>query len=283
MGKFDSFRGSKPSGQVPVARSQEGLPTKSESDRRARYVTLGKDAAAKGEIAGALGQNNSFAIALDATGSMACLIDDAKKSITTILNRIYEESKVRVAIQIFAYRDYDVPHAICERSSRTRDSQELVRWLEQVRVHGGGANEGEAIEAVFEAINGDKRPNAVLLAGDEPSNPRSDLDARGLRGTKTAHDWASKFGDTNVPIHTFVVGQDPRTVKDFACISRMSGGQTGRLDGSAAMIDMAVMAMLASLKGSTSVRGYMERYALSDNAKEFGALLLSGPGATSKK
>jgi hypothetical protein len=45
------------------------------------------------------------------------------------------------------------------------------------------------------------------------------------------------------------------------------------------MIDMAVMAMLAALKGPLAVQNYMRQYQLSSNAADFGKLLLEGPKA----
>ena len=275
MGKFDNYKGGRPSGRPP-ATSQSGALTSTGEGRHARYVAKAKQAEAAGK-APRLARAGQFVIALDATGSMASLIDDARQNITTILNRIDEEAKTKVRIRIYVYRDYDVRHIICESSSLSADAQELARWLAAVRVTGGGANPGEAIESVLEAVHEAGEAGAVLLAGDEPSNPRSDLDGRGLRETPTAHDWARRFAQKGVPIHTFAVGDYPPTIKDFQEIARLSGGQAGRLDGSAAMIDMAVMAMLSSLKGSASVRSYMERYALSDGARKFGHLLLTGP------
>ena len=65
----------------------------------------------------------------------------------------------------------------------------------------GRLNPGEAVETALEAIYNAAEASAVLLAGDEPSNPRSDLDARGHNQNKpTAHDWARRFGGKNVPI-----------------------------------------------------------------------------------
>jgi len=276
MGKFDSYKGGKPSGQPLAVKSRADALTSAEGDRHARYIARAKEAEAAGKLPGSA-RAGQFAIALDATGSMASLIDDARQNITTILNRIYEEAKTSVRIRIYVYRDYDVRHIICESSSLTADAQELARWLARVRVSGGGANDGEAIEAVLEAIHDAGEASAVLLAGDEPSNPRTDLDARGLQDKPTAHDWARRFAQKGVPIHTFAVEDDPRTVRDFQELAQLSEGRAGRLDGSAAMIDMAVMAMLSSLQGSASVRRYMERHALSENARKFGNLLLTGP------
>ncbi len=60
-------------------------------------------------------------------------------------------------------------------------------------------------------------------------------------------------------------------------LASLSGGKSGRLDGSAEMIDMAVMAMLAKLKGSEGVKAYMRDYHIGSRAAEFGQLLLEGP------
>jgi hypothetical protein len=277
MGKFDNYKGKTSSGRLPAGKSRSSSLTSPGEDRHAKYIAKGKEAEAAGRSPGRTQGVGQFAIALDATGSMASLIDGARQNITTILNRIYDEAGMKVQIRMYVYRDYDVKNIICESSSLTADAQDLARWLGGVRVAGGGANDGEAIEAAFEAIYEAGEASAVLLAGDEPSNPRRDLDARGLHETPTAQDWARRFAQQGVPIHTFAVGAYPATISDFQDIARLSGGQAGRLDGTAAMLDMAVMAMLSSLKGAASVRRYMERYALSDGSKKFGMLLLSGP------
>lgn len=276
MGKFDRFGGDKKSGLPTAGAAGPGALATTGADRQARYIAKARAAVAEGRTVP--GTNaTAFAVALDATGSMAGLIDDARKHIKTILARIYEEAQARVSVRVYVYRDYDVPKIVCQSSQLSGDAGELEAWLAAVRVDGGGSNSGEAVEAALEAIDNAGEASAVLLAGDEPSNPRSDLDARGRQNTLTAHDWARRFGQKNVPIHTFAVGDRPSTLKDFQEISRLSGGQAGRLDGSTAMIDMAVMAMLAKLKGTSSVNRYMQRYNLSDQSRKFGTLLLGSP------
>lgn len=277
MGKFDSFGANKKPELPASAAPTSGALAPTERDRQARYIAKAQKAQAAGRIVPGTHGGGSFAIALDATGSMASLIDGARKSIKAILDRIYEEAKTRVRVRVYVYRDYDVQNMICQCSQLTGDARELEQWLAQVRVDGGGTNLGEAVEAALEAIHHAGEASAVLIAGDEPSNPRSHLDARGLRNMLSAHDWARRFAQKGIPIHTFVVGSYPQTIRDFQEIAQLSGGQAGFLDGSTAMIDMAVLAMLSSLKGSASVSRYMERYAISDGTKKFGALLLKGP------
>ena len=49
------------------------------------------------------------------------------------------------------------------------------------------------------------------------------------------------------------------------------------MDGSEEMIDMAVMAMLAALKGSEGVKAYMRDYHVTSRGAAFGRLLIEGP------
>ncbi len=82
----------------------------------------------------------------------------------------------------------------------------------------------------------------------------------------TAHDWARYFVEKQVPIHTFVVAQRPDTTLDFQTISDLSGGQSGRLDGSDAVTDMVVMAILSRL---TSVDRGLLRFLNADGYCQF--------------
>jgi hypothetical protein len=218
-----------------------------------------------------------FALALDATGSMANLIDMAKASIEQILRRVVREAGRPVEIMLVAYRDYDVPNDIVTTSEPSEDHDKLIAWLKAIRAHGGGGNDGEAVEVALTKIGTAGQFDAILLAGDEPPNNRQFLNARGLKDTRTAQDLARDFGQAHTPIHTFLVGEDPRTAKAFGEIAALSGGRTGTLDGTAAMIDMAVMAMLAALKGNEAVRSYMQKYQLTSSSAAFGKLLLEGP------
>jgi hypothetical protein len=223
------------------------------------------------------GTTARFAIALDATGSMAGLIDMAKKSVTEILKRVISGAGRPVEIMLVAYRDYDVPNDIVITSAVTNDANALIAWLEKVRAHGGGSNDGEAVERALEAIGAAGTFDAVMVAGDEPSTSRATVQARRRDGLQ-AEDYAKRFAQASTPIHTLVVGSNPRTIRDFATLSSLSGGKSGKLDGSSEMIHMAVMAMLAKLKGSEGVRAYMKDYHVTSRAAtDFGNLLLEGP------
>jgi hypothetical protein len=146
-----------------------------------------------------------------------------------------------------------------------------------VRAYGGGANAGEAIEVALRAIYEADEVSAVLLAGDEPSNPRSSLDGHNHRQDSTAREWAPRFSERGTPVHTFLVGDRADTKADFAAIAKLSGGQSGVLDGSEAMTQMAVMAMLERLAGSAAVERYAAATRLSISARDFSRKLIAGP------
>lgn len=276
--KFGGFLGDG-SARPPVPSGAGGSRVaRPDGDRSPAYAEIARAARAAGRIVGASLAKPCLAIALDATGSMSGLIDDARRSIGKILNGIYAESKVQVRIRIYAYRDYDVPQGLLDSSDLTGDSQVLSRWLTSVRAYGGGANAGEAIEVALEAIYNANEVSAVLLAGDEPSNPRETLNAHSQTQRPTAREWAPRFSEKGIPIHTFLVGSRADTRSDFEMIAKLSGGQAGNLDGSEAMIQMAVMAMLERLSGIAAVERYAGTNRLSIGARDFSRKLIAGPG-----
>lgn len=216
-----------------------------------------------------------FAIALDGTASMSHLIDRAMGDISEIIDRITREANCSVEIEIFIYRDYDVSASkLVERSGLQSDAKVLASWLSSVQVQGGGANDGEAVEAALQEALEMNEFNAVLIAGDEPANTERHIQKYAPSGTKSAQTLAAAFKKRSCPIHAFVVGSRDSAVQSFKEISKVSGGQTGFLDGSGDMIDMAVMAMLSALRGRSAVAKYIEGRRLSLPAENFGQLLL---------
>ena len=274
MGKFDRYRDPQP--LLPGNRpGTTAISTGRAAEEIAKAEARAVDLKAADKLI--FGNPAHVAIVLDATGSMAHLLEATKEALGEIIGRVSREAGRPIEIELFVYRDYDVPNDLLERSGRTTQPQRLVGWLSGVRALGGGANDGEAIEAALEAILADGTFGVVLLAGDEPSNSAATV-AAAKRNGRAAKDLASVFGERKVPIHSFVVGGDPRTQADFRAISERSGGKSGRMDGSREMIDLAVMAILNCLKGATSVRKYMDGTRLSANARSFGQQLLLDKG-----
>jgi hypothetical protein len=269
-GELDKFSGSSlsPTSATNLAESGNKIPAWARPASKASSTTA--DNILRGSTA-------RFAIALDATGSMSGLIEMAKQSIGEILRRVIREAGRPVEIMLVAYRDYDVPNEIVEASAASKDANALIAWLNKIRAHGGGANDGEAVERALETILNAGQFDGVMVAGDEPPNSSSFVQRARGKESPVAEDLGRRFAQANTPIHTFVVGEDDRTIRAFASLASLSGGKSGKLDGSAEMIDMAVMAMLAKLKGTEGVKAYMRDYHVTSRAAEFGRLLLEGP------
>ena len=272
MSKFDKYKGS-----PTLLPGQSGTGTQLRPSRVTEEIARAKTLAHETGAAERLisGDPTHVAIALDATGSMSHLLRATTDAISEIITRVSREAGRIIEIELFVFRDYDVLDRLLERSGRSAEPQHLISWLSRVQALGGGANDGEAIEAALEAILREGTFGVVLLAGDEPSNSAASVRRAG-RNARHAHDLARAFGEQKVPIHSFVVGSDPRTVADFRAISQQSGGKSGRMDGSKEMIDLAVMAILDRLKGAEGVRRYMAGAQLTDNARAFGDQLLLG-------
>jgi hypothetical protein len=220
----------------------------------------------------------SVAIALDATGSMHALLQSAKDAIGEIMRRTATELGRPLEIELFAYRDYDVPQELLLRSGKATDHHQLASWLAKVEALGGGGNDGEAIEVALSSILEDGRFACVLLAGDEPPNSLASIRGAHRQNQSDSMTIARLLGEQRIPVHSFVVGNDRRTVRDFATLSELSGGKCGRLDGTREMIDLAVLAILASIRGVAAARRYAESVQLTENAQAFAdALLLEGP------
>ena len=277
MSRFDKFP-RQPAHPVPVPRQESKSSTEiSEQLQRKGYSSADADRIPEQVARVLFPRKGVFVFCLDATGSMAPTLKDAKNSLREIATRMASEAKCAVEIEVIAYRDYDMGNLVREDSGLTADMEKLVKFLDGLGAAGGGADGGEAVQAGLERALQIENLCAVLLAGDEPAHTRLQLNGMQRHQQLTAAELARQFGDKKIPVHTFVVGQRPDTIASFEAIAQASGGKRGFLDGSKAMIDMAVMAMLASLKGAAAVQVYMQKNLLSDNAADFGRLLIEGP------
>ena len=171
MGKFSAFGSG-----VPAIGTGKPVQSAALARERVRMEQTAKSLTAAGGPVG-FGKPARVAIALDATGSMAGLIEDAKRSIEEILRRTAREAGQSVEIELIVYRDYDVANVV-SRSGATTDHNKLVGWLRSASPIGGGANDGEAVEAALALVQ-EGSFACVLLAGDEPSNGRANLLAAG--------------------------------------------------------------------------------------------------------
>jgi hypothetical protein len=189
---------------------------------------------------------------------MEPFITDTKGSIGEIIRRVQELAQQTVAIQFFIYRDYhDRRAGILEVSELSSNYRYLSGWLHRITAW-GGHDMPEAIEYTLHRILSQGGFRAVLLAGDAPSHTAREIREQSWERMPTAQELARSFGERELPIHTFIVQQDPATVQDFRAIAAAAGGVTGYLQRNRNdMLDMAVMAILECLAGRSAVESYI--------------------------
>jgi hypothetical protein len=140
-------------------------------------------------------------ILMDATGSMAGLLTQAKNTVETIFERaqkILKDYKIDpncFEMQFVCYRDYDCGvENILHASSWERRPENLRAFLETIHAHGGGDYE-EAIEIGFWHVNQEnlkEKVSQVILIGDAPAKAKNVI----INDRKTYYTdgWEKKFG-----------------------------------------------------------------------------------------
>lgn len=258
-----------------IARREDG-PVSVPPDRRARYAEAAERA---------IGKEVAVDFFMDATGSMAPLIENAKRSIAAIVTHLLREEQVAIQMRLGVYRDYPINDHIFAVSKRTNDPTILLNWLQPIVAHGGQhliPGDPEAVEYALAQTEGD----LVIVAGDSPSHQKFrilELVERGItHDPRTAFEIAQEHGAAGKPIYALVVpqkeGPDPLTVADFRAISEASGGASGILDGGEALLQMIVMTVLQNAKGGHAVRTFADRRQLTAGSQAFAQRLMIGSG-----
>ncbi len=220
-------------------------------------------------------------IALDATGSMEALIENARRILGDVMRRVQEEiPSAKIEFVIVAFRDYHHDgRDLLQVSEQTGEYTRLVGWLEHVHAFGGD-DFPEAVEHALKHILLLKTtPDIVILAGDAPGHTAGEIPTYDyITDRRTARQVAIEYGQRNVPIYALVVNNLPPTVADFEAIAIASGGASGKLDGSDAMLQMISMAILKKLGGREAVTRFVgKQKQLTEGVRAFsGKLLTSG-------
>ncbi|MFA5994929.1 MAG: hypothetical protein WCW27_03475 [Patescibacteria group bacterium] len=264
----------------------------------ARYRQAGQQA--KEEQTSAQ-KEGKVVILIDATGSQQPTINGVRNQMDDIVMRAREQAGERLQVEVIAYRDYG-DSKIIERSGFRNDPGQIKQWLRGIYAAGGGERGEdpypypEALEyGLNEVVQMQDVVDMVLIIGDARAHSAEELVYYRKRGypvpNGVATDVAKTLRDSKVIIHTFHVPHpedseckegSPLALENFKAIAKAGGGQCGILDGSEAVRDMAVMAILAALKGGgvagkKVVQDYMAKYAgqLSSGSQDFGNKLLT--------
>jgi Mg-chelatase subunit ChlD len=165
-----------------------------------------------------------IAFVLDTTGSMANLIDGAKRKIWSIANSIVDvnpDAEIRMAL--IGYRDIGDEYVV-KSFDMNDDIQGLYGNLTRFVADGGGdtpESVNEALDAGVRKLNWSSDPDVrriVFLVGDAP--PHMDY----ANGPKY-RDVVAKARDRSIVINTVQAGADPETTQYWQEMARLGEGK----------------------------------------------------------
>lgn len=189
--------------------------------------------------------NKSTIILMDATGSMASLLDAAKNTVCLMFDRAYEVllslnyPTNLFDLQFAVYRNYNATN-ILEFSTFTSKPAELRDFMKGIKTNGGLGP--EAVEIGLWHVNQEtsNRPiSQVLLIGDAPAQTKQESikNRNKYRSSwenkpfKDVNDYLEQLGlikQKNIPIHSFFLNDTPKVT--FTEISDETHGTAQPLD-----------------------------------------------------
>lgn len=216
-------------------------------------------------------------ILMDATGSMADLIEKTKNTLETMFMRIFEimtaENQQNKAFQVklCAYRNYSSPiDKILEMSTWESEPNNLIQFLKSISTSGGQGN--EAIEIGLWQANQEHDLSQVIIIGDMPANTKSEVAQKRAGNANLAqsrYSQATYYEDElallinkGIQVHAFYVGKTAK--QNFTKIAEDSGGEHKLLDinssrGSDMLINLVTMQILKKIDVNLE-KAYTARY-----------------------
>jgi hypothetical protein len=163
------------------------------------------------------------AFVLDTTGSMAALIEGAKRKIWSIATTIVDENPgAEIRMGLVAYRDIGDEY-VTRRVELTADIQDLYAQLLELRARGGGDWPESVNEALHEGITrlawtqGPEVSRIVFLVGDAPPHMDYAQDVKYPEALKIAH-------ERDIVVNAVQAGDARDTLRVWREIAQMGGG-----------------------------------------------------------
>ena len=164
------------------------------------------------------------AFVLDTTGSMADLIDGAKRKIWSIASTIVDTNPdAEISMALVAYRDRGDDYVV-QTTPLSEDIQGLYGKLVKLEADGGGDTPESVNEALQNAINdlkwssGDHVKRIVFLVGDAPPHMDYEQERQYPRILKDAQ-------DRDIIVNTVQAGDMPETTPIWKEIAQYGGGR----------------------------------------------------------
>ncbi len=164
------------------------------------------------------------AFVLDTTGSMASLIEGAKRKIWSIATTIVDENPgADIRMGLVAYRDIGDEY-VTRRVDLTTDIQDLYAQLLELRARGGGDWPESVNEALHEGITklgwtqGPEVSRIVFLVGDAPPHMDYAQDVKYPEALKIAR-------ERDIVVNAVQAGEARDTMRVWREIAQMGNGQ----------------------------------------------------------
>jgi hypothetical protein len=163
------------------------------------------------------------AFVLDTTGSMAQLIEGAKRKIWSIATTIVEENPgAEIRMGLIAYRDIGDEY-VTKRIELTADIQDLYARLLEFKARGGGDWPESVNEALHEGITklswtqGPEVSRIVFLVGDAPPHMDYAQDVKYPEVLKIAR-------ERDITVNAVQAGEARDTLRVWREVAQMGGG-----------------------------------------------------------
>lgn len=164
------------------------------------------------------------AFVLDTTGSMARLIDGAKKKIWSMANTIVDiNPNAEIKMALVGYRDREDDYVV-KVHAMTDDLQGMYGDLLRFEADGGGDTPeavNEALDAALRDVAWSKSDDVrriIFLVGDAPPH----MDYRNGPKYQTV---VANAREAGIVVNTVQAGADPETTEFWKDIAKLGGGQ----------------------------------------------------------
>lgn len=172
---------------------------------------------------------------IDSTGSMDPYIEEVKRKITEIINRVtnneYLEPDLRVGVVV--YGDHPPEDTILtEYFPLSNDVEEIKKYIKKLPRTGGGDRPEAVADGIFEALNMNWRKHAhkvIILIGDSPPHGYCEYGKdRWPSGCPCGNDpveLAEQALESGITVYAIAVSDYSDTLESFGMIANAGGGQ----------------------------------------------------------
>lgn len=181
----------------------------------------------------------------DATGSMWSLWRTTREHITSMIDRLENLGTDGFQVNWVAYRDYSEGDQVLEASGWTNDADTIRKFIARIKCYGGDDRD-EAVEHALKYAVDDEHATRVVLIGDAPPHLQGDYIKQ-----------ATQLAASNRPVFTFVVGDDPDTIRTFEEISRITGGIASRIKKQSDLLDMVELIIVDEVRGAKGLAAHL--------------------------